>query len=132
MDILQTYEVTINAIGALALLLLLQILVADVVAIRSKHTPGSPIAGGHADLLFRVSRTVANSNESIAVFILAVLFCVLSGASPAFTGYAAWGYVAARVLYAFCYYSNLQILRSTVFGISLLCLVGLLVLGFMP
>ena len=128
---MQIYELTIYAIGALALLLLFQLLVADVVGILSKHTPGSTIAGGHSDLLFRVSRTVANSNESIAIFVLAALFCILSGASPTYTAYGAWGFVLSRVLYAIFYYSNLQILRSTIFGISLLCLLGLLLTGFL-
>jgi len=127
----QTYEMAIYAIGALALLMLLQLLVADVVGILSKHTPGSAIGGGHSDVLFRVSRTVANTNESIAIFILATLFCILSGASPTFTAYAAWGFVLSRALYAIFYYSNLQIFRSVIFGISLLCLLGLLLTGFL-
>ena len=65
MDILQTYQYTIYAMGAMSLLLLLQLLVADVVGIRSKHTPGAAVAADHDDLLFRASRTVANTNESI-------------------------------------------------------------------
>ena len=129
MDIVQNYEMTIYAIGGLALLLLFQLLVADVVGILSKHTPGSTIGGGHSNLLFRVSRTVANTNESIAIFILATLFCILSGASPTYTAYAAWGFVLSRALYAVCYYSNLQTLRSATFAISLLCLLGLLLTG---
>lgn len=131
MDIMQTYEVTIYAIGVMALLLFFQILVADVVGIVSKHTPGSAIDGGHGDLLFRVSRTVANSNESIAIFVLATLFCILTGASVTYTAYGAWGFVISRALYAICYYSNLQLLRSVMFGFSLLCLAGMLVVGFL-
>ncbi|NND69709.1 MAG: MAPEG family protein [Halioglobus sp.] len=128
---MQSYEMTVYAIGVLALLLLSQLLVADVVGILSRHTPGSTIGGGHSDVLFRVSRTVANTNESIAIFVLAVLFCILSGASPTYTAYGAWGFVLSRALYAVFYYSNLQILRSTVFGISLLFLLGLLLTGFL-
>jgi len=131
MNIAETYGLTIFAIGALALLLLCQLLVADVVGIRSKHTPGSAIGGGHSDLLFRVTRTVANTNESIAIFLLATIFCILSDASPAYTAYAAWSFVLSRALYALCYYSNLQLLRSVVFGLSLLSLAGLLVIGFL-
>ena len=130
-DIMQTYEMTIYAIGVLALLLLSQLLVADVVGILSKHTPGSAIGGGHSDLLFRVSRTAANTNESIAIFILATLFCILSGASPTYTAYGAWGFVLSRALYAVFYYSNLQTLRSATFAISLCCLLGLLLTGFL-
>lgn len=128
---MQAYEFTLYAVGALALLLLFQLLVADVVGIVSKHTPGSAINGGHDDVLFRVSRTVANSNESIAIFVLSVMFFIFMGASSTYTAYGAWGFVASRVLYAVFYYSNLQLLRSVVFGISLLCSASLLAIGFL-
>lgn len=127
---LQAYAATVLAVGTMGALLLVQILIADVVGIKRRHVPGSPVAGGHEDLLFRVSRTVANSNESIAVFLCAVLFCVGAGASPAYTAYAAWGYVGARAAYALCYYLNAQTPRSLVFALSLLALLTLLVLGF--
>ena len=73
--------------------------------------------------------TVANTNESIAIFVLALLYGVLIGANPAYLSYAAWAYVASRVLYAGCYYLDLRVLRSTAFGISLLCLAALLIIG---
>lgn len=130
MDIAQTYSYTVAAIGSLALLMLCQVLVSDVIGIRSKHPPGSTVPADHSSLLFRASRTVANTNESIAVFILAVIFCLLSGASPDTTAFAAWAYVVARFLYALCYYFNIQLLRSVMFGVSLLAIVALLVTGF--
>ncbi len=129
MEFVSEYSVAVSAVGVMALLLLIQVLVVDVVGLRSRHMPGSSIEANHDDLLFRVTRTVANSNESVAVFILAVLFCILSGASPDYSGYAAAGYVAARVAYAACYYSNLQTLRSVVFGLSLLFLAALIAVG---
>lgn len=129
MDLVQTYSITIVALGALAVLMLGQLLVADVIGIRSKHVPGSQIPTDHGNLLFRASRTVANTNESIAVFILAVLFCILSGAPASTTGYAAWGFVTARALYSVCYYLNWQLPRSVMFGLSLVAIVSLLVCG---
>ncbi len=129
MDIVQTYTHTISALGAMALLMFVQLLVADVVGIKSKHVPGSLVNTGHCDLLFRASRTVANTNESIAILVLATVFCIFSNASPTYTAYAVWGFVLARALYALFYYTNLQILRSVIFGISLLCLAALLVIG---
>jgi uncharacterized MAPEG superfamily protein len=131
MDILQTYQYTIYAMGAMSLLLLLQLLFADVVGIRSKHIPGAAVAADHNDLLFRASRTVANTNESIAVFILATVFCIFTNASPHYTAYAAWGFVAARAIYALFYYFNLKLLRSTIFGVSVLCLASLIAVGFL-
>ncbi len=129
MDITQTYELTIYALGAMALLMLLQVLIADVVGIKSKHMPGASVATNHDDVLFRATRAVGNTNESIAIFVLAALFCIFSGAAPDYTGYAAWGFVAARALYALCYYGNVQMLRSVAFGISLVFLAGLLGVG---
>jgi uncharacterized MAPEG superfamily protein len=107
-----------------------QLLIADVIGIRSKHVPGSQVPSDHGNTLFRASRTVANTNESIAVFILAVLFCVLSGASASATGYAAWTFVIARFLYAVCYYANWQVPRSVMFGVSVLAIAALIILGF--
>lgn len=118
------------ACGALAAFLLIQILIADIIGITSKHVPGTPVEASHGNLLFRVSHTVANANESIAVFVLIVLFCVFSGADATSTGSLAWAYVASRVVYALCYYFNQKTLRSVCFGISLLLLLGMLIVGF--
>lgn len=113
----------------MALLMFVQIIVADVVGIRSKHTPGASVVTDHDDFLFRVNRTVANTNETIAIFILATIFCVLSSASPIYTCCAAWSFVLARVVYAVFYYSNLRLLRSLTFAVSMLALASLLVIG---
>ncbi|MEM7412133.1 MAG: MAPEG family protein [Myxococcota bacterium] len=125
----ETYASSIAALGAVAGLLLLQVLVADVVGILRRHTPGTAVEGNHSELLFRVSRTVANANESIAVFVCAWLFCVLGGASPELTAWAAWAYLAFRCLYAVCYYANWQLLRSVCFGLSVLALAALVGVG---
>lgn len=129
MDIAQTYSLTILALGAIALLMLVQIIIADAIGIKSRHTPGASIRADHSDLLFRSSRTVANTNESIAIFVLAALFCIYSNASPAYSAYAAWSFFTARALYALFYYLNLQTLRSVTFGVSLICLAAMLVVG---
>ena len=130
-NVFATYGSTIYALGALAILTLIQLLVADVVGITRKHIPGTPVLGDHSDLLFRVTRTVANTNESIAIFLCAVLFCILSSASPTFTAYAAWTYVFSRIFYAFCYYTNLQTMRSICFVVVALSLLALILIGFM-
>lgn len=123
------YESTFMALGAMALLMFVQLVFADLVGIKFKHLPGAAIPADHGKLLFRAARTVANTNESIAIFVLAVLFCIFSEAAANHTAYAAWAFVSARLLYALCYYGNVQLLRSVVFGISLLCLLALVVIG---
>ncbi len=128
-NLAQLYSSSIAALGVFTLLMLLQILAADVVGIMRKHPPGTPVAADHGNALFRVVRTVANTNESVAVFLGGLLFCVLSSASPQYTAYAAWAYVLARAFYTICYYANLQVLRSIGFGFSLLALAALLIVG---
>jgi len=131
MDTLEEFQLVVAALGGMALLMLIQILVVDILGIRNKHVPGTPVDANHNSLFFRAGRTVANTNESIAVFILAVFFCVLAEASSLLTAYAAWGFVVSRIMYAAFYYSNLKLLRSTVFGISLLFIFALLVIGLL-
>ena len=130
-SIITLYGSSITALVGLCILLVLQILVADVIGIKRRHVPGTTINSDHNDALFRASRTVANTNESIALFICALLFSMFSGADPSTIAYAAWTYVGARAVYAGCYYANLQMLRSISFGVSLICMVSLVVTGFM-
>lgn len=120
---------TLWAVGAMALLLLLQILVADLAGVRARHVPGAPVTADHGLFLFRAARVVGNSNESIAVFVLAVLFALARGADPAWTAATAWSYVLSRAVYAVCYWADWRLARSVVFGIGLLALVLLLAGG---
>ncbi|MFN3237592.1 MAG: MAPEG family protein [Pseudomonadales bacterium] len=129
MELLVAYENTVAALGAAALLMLVQLLIADVLGIKAGHTPGGAISADHDNPLFRAARVVANTNESVAIFILGVAFAVLNGGSPQYLSYAAWGYVVARAAYAACYYLDLRPLRSVVFGVSLLALVAVLAIG---
>ena len=123
------WGLVVSAVGTMALLMLVQILVSDILGIRARHVPGAPVTADHGNVLFRASRVVANTNESIAVFILAVVFCVLAEVSSAWVGYVAWGFVIARAAYALCYYADQRVARSIVFGLSLICLAALLGLG---
>ncbi|WP_448567715.1 MAPEG family protein [Thalassotalea ganghwensis] len=120
MEIFEPYSQTIAALGVLALLIFCQLIVADLLGIKYKHIPGSPVVADHSDLLFRATRTVANTNESLGIFIITLAFSVMSSGSPTLVAYAVWAYTASRFLYAVCYYANLQILRSIVFGASLI------------
>ena len=129
MDIITSYTYTVYAIASLASLMLVQLLIADIVGIRLKHIPGSTIPSDHNNFLFRASRVVTNTNETIAIYILAIVVCVFSNASPQITAFISWAFVIARLCYALCYYCNLKILRSVIFGISLLALIALLVTG---
>ena len=123
------FSASIAGLGVLAALMLVQVIVADVVGILRRHTPGTPVNPEHADALFRVTRTVANTNETIAIFICALAFCILTDASIEYTAYATWIYVGSRMVYAACYYANQQLMRSVSFGVSLLALAAMLIIG---
>lgn len=125
MDFVSGYQSSVVALGAVAVLMFIQLLVADFIGIRNKHVPGSAIPSDHGLLLFRAARTVANTNESIGVFIAAFVFAVFSGAPPAWVAYSAWGFVVARAIYAVLYYANLQTLRSVSFAFVLLSIASL-------
>ena len=125
------YESTILSIGILAALMFIQLLIADIVGLFGGHKPGSGVEVDHGVLHFRAVRTVANTNESIGIFILLVLFAIGVNASAELTAYAAWAFVGARTLYAVCYYTNQQILRSVCFAFSLLALIAIFVIALM-
>lgn len=129
MSVLENYPALVSAIGALTLLHIIQFLIVDATGILTKHTPGTTIEADHNNFLFRASRVFANTNETIAIFMLASSFCVLVSAPAVATGVAAWAYVVARILYAICYYANLKLMRSVIFGVSLVSLIALLSIG---
>ena len=128
-SVIEPYAGSVAAFGAAAALMLVQLVIADVTGIVRKHAPGTAVREDHSDVLFRVTRTVANTNESIGIFVCALLFCVLAAASPWYTAVAAWAYVGFRLVYAICYYSNLQTARSIAFGLSVASLLALLIIG---
>ncbi len=127
---MEIYQSSILALGTLAVLMLVQLLIADVTGILNKKVPGTSVVESHGNSLFRVTRTMANTNESVAIFLVAWLFCVFSDASPDYTAYASWTYVTARLLYAVCYYANIQVMRSVCFVFSLVGIAGLIAVGF--
>ena len=127
--LMNSHELTIYSWGALGVLLLVQLLIADVIGITSKHTPGTSPEANHGNALFRATRTVANTNESIAIYLVLVLFCIFNGADATLTGYLSWAYVAGRSIYALCYYFNQRTMRSITFGVTLLVLIGMLIVG---
>ena len=129
MSLLENYPNLITIIGLLTLLHIIQFIVLDISGIITKHKPGSTIAADHDSFLFRASRVFANTNETIAIFILASIFCIVVQASTLVTEAAAAAYVMARVLYAVCYYANFQLMRSVIFGISMLSLIVLFAAG---
>ena len=129
MDVFSAYSESVIALGVLAVLMLVQLLIADVIGIKQKHIPGTSVPSDHKLLLFRATRTVANTNESIGIFLVAFVFAVLSGASTSWVGYSVWGFVIARAIYALMYYADRRMMRSIVFVFVLLSMLSLIAAG---
>lgn len=122
-EVLADYSLTVHAVGALALVMLIQVLVIDVLGIRAGHAPGHPVPPDPSNAHFRAVRALANTNESVAVFLAAVLFSVWIGAMPGLVNGCAVAWVAARIAHMLCYYAAVPLLRSVSFGIGLVALV---------
>jgi uncharacterized MAPEG superfamily protein len=128
-DWLVPYSPTIWALWATGGLMIVQIVVADVAGIRVRHAPGTPVVADPQSFLFRAVRAHANTNESVAVFILLAVFGILAMVSPLTLNVLSWVYVAARAAHMMFYYAGIALLRSISFGVSLLALLGMFILG---
>ena len=129
---LQPYAGTLGSLWAMGALMLLQVLIADVVGIRARHKPGTPIPADHGQLLFRASRVLANSNESVAIFILAAIAGLALQANPQWLNAGALIYLAGRLGHMICYYANWGLARSATFAVSLAGLALMLLAGAGP
>lgn len=125
----EAYSPSISALGLLGALYLVQLLIADVVAIRRKHVPGTPVAAGHDDFLFRSVRAHANTTESIGAAILISGFAMLAGGDPGWVNATIWCFVGFRVLHTLAYYFDLRTFRSVAFGLAIASLLVLLGVG---
>lgn len=125
MNFTDLYSPTILAMVVAGLLLLLQLFVADLTAIKAGHKPGHPIPADSGSFLFRSARAHANTNESIAAFVLFAITGILAGANPYWLNLLSLAYVGCRAAYMAAYYIGLSLIRSIVFGVSMLVLLGM-------
>lgn len=128
-DFLVPYSSTICTFAAIGALMILQMLVADLAGMKAGHVPGAPLEADHRRFDFRAARAHANTNESIAVFIVLALFGIFIGANPQWLGWAAWAYIAARIGHMLFYYVGQGMLRSTMFTLGLLAQIAMLIVG---
>jgi len=131
MELFLEYRWSVLVLGLTGSLSLLQLLLFDLMAIKLKHPPGFPIESSHKNLLFRLSRAHANTNETMGVMILGFLFAALSSADPKWVNSLMMTYFVSRAMHMICYYAGWSALRGVVFGLSLITLIGLFVVGFM-
>ncbi|WP_440056912.1 MAPEG family protein (plasmid) [Pseudoalteromonas sp. T1lg65] len=129
MELIETYKITVLVIGLIGLLAFIQLAVIDIASIKAKHIPGHPIPANHNTFLFRASRALANTNESVAIFILFVAFALLSSANPQWLNIGSSVYLLGRMGHMIFYYLNFKLLRSIAFAISLMGLLTMFIAG---
>jgi len=128
--LLNDYTPAILSLGVIGGLLLVQLLVADVLGIVKGHIPGTNVENDHNSVLFRAARAHANTNESIAIFIVLLLFALVLSADPGWINNLCIAYVAARSAHMCCYYADLRTLRSVFFVVGLLALIGMFLVAW--
>ncbi|WP_305857687.1 MAPEG family protein [Balneatrix alpica] len=129
MELLAQYQISILVVGLTGLMFFVQLLVADVASIKKGHIPGTIIEQSHDNFLFRSSRVFANSNETVGIFILFLMFAFLSSSDSSWVNISSAVYFIGRLGHMFFYYANLKALRSVAFGVSLLGLVSIFISG---
>jgi len=125
MELFSPYMPTIWAMGSTGFLMLIQLLVADLAGVKSRHKPGTPVAPDTESFFFRATRSHANTNESVGIFILLAVSGLFSSAPPQWLNVMAWVYFTSRAVHMLCYYANRAMFRSIAFGFSLAALFGM-------
>ena len=131
MELLDAYKITIFVAGLTGLLLLVQILIVDAMAIVKRHTPGYPVEIDHSSFLFRATRVHANMNESVAAFVLFALFGIFSESSALYLNIFSVIYFVGRVAHMIFYYCDYKLARSISFAFSIIGLIGMFISGLM-
>jgi uncharacterized MAPEG superfamily protein len=70
-----------------------------------------------------------NSFEILPGFVAAVIVAHLAAADQYCVDIIALGFIVSRVLYCICYLMNWALLRSAVWFIGLLCIIGLFIIA---
>ena len=71
----------------------------------------------------------ANTLEAFPLFAASLLAAIQTGVAASTINALAVTFVAARVIYIYCYISNKATLRSTVWGVGWVCVLALAVLA---
>lgn len=80
----------------------------------------------------RLQRAQTNLYESLPLFAAAVLIAHVAGREGSVTAWAAWIYLAARVIYVPLYGYGVPKVRSLAWGVSLLAVVVLIATVLLP
>ena len=126
-DFVAAYTSSLAACTVLGALIYIQVLVADLAGMKARHVPGMPVTEGHASFLFRAVRALANTNETLGLFLLLMFAALSLQANVAWVNGLAWAFVAARAMHMVCYYARWGVARGVAFGAGLAAQLGLLI-----
>ncbi len=87
---------------------------------------GDDLRAGLSPRTARLHRALSNHFEGLILFGIAVTVITLSDQSTAVTRWAAWIYLAARVLYVPCYAMGLVPWRSVIWAVGFAATVAIL------
>ena len=90
--------------------------------------PGPPVGVVTA----RLQRAQANLYETLPLFAAAVLIAHVAGREGVVTAWAAWIYLAARVVYLPLYGYGVPKVRSVAWGVSLVAVLALIAVVLLP
>jgi len=130
-EALQPFAPTIWALMFIGGLLLMQLLIADAAGLVSGHVPGTAVVSSHESFHFRATRAHANTNESIASFILLTFTGIAVGVEHQWLNWLSITYCVSRFAHMGFYLIGWGALRSVSFGLSLLALFGILIVDVM-
>ncbi len=77
----------------------------------------------------RLQRAMNNHFEGLILFTLAVVVVTLGQQSTPVTQYAAWTYLAARILYVPAYYLGWRPWRSAIWGVGFFATLTMIIAG---
>nr|MBV6630579.1 MAPEG family protein [Oceanococcus sp. HetDA_MAG_MS8] len=119
------YQPVLMVLAGMGALSIVQLLVADVAGILSRHRPGFPVTPDAGSFFFRAVRAHANTNESLTAFVILALVAVFAAAPTSFTNGFCVAYGLGRIGHMLCYYLGWSLARSASFAVSAVALVGL-------
>ncbi|GEM_PF-566744 len=122
----QPYSITLVVLTTLAALMFIQVLVADVAMIRSKHLPGHPVKADHNNFLFRATRAQANTSETVLIYVICALLCMVLSVKPGYANAFSVVYIVGRLGHMLCYYFDFRAFRSLSFAVSMLGIASML------
>lgn len=130
-ELVHAFPGTVLAWILVGVLLVVQVLVADVTGMRRKKAPGAAADGGHDDFLWRAERAYRNTNETLGAFILLTAAAIAVDAHPVAVNGLALAFAAARAGHMVCYWADLRIARSVCWAASALALAGLAIVALL-